>query len=182
MITIPIDSLTQCLKDAKTGEVYETEVIELKRKSFLAKFNSRTGWHVNWSKFSKEVSVYALVLKGTVDIQGMVAVSEDRTAQGIYINWACASPENDTYFNGKRRFYGVGGHLLAIAGEISSKYGYGGFIHAEAMDRVLLEHLCNEHGAIHIPLPEHPYHFIMDEKAMSKIREEYQYEWSDDKY
>ncbi len=182
MITITIDSLTPCLKDAITGEIYETEVIAIRRKSFLSKFNSRTGWHVNWSKFSKDVKIYALVLKGTIDIQGMIAVTEDRAAQGVYINWACASPENDIYFNGKRRFYGIGGHLFAIAGEKSAEYGYGGFIHAEAMDQELLKHFCKEHGAIHIPLPNHPYHFIMDEEAMAKIREVYQYEWSDDEY
>ena len=55
MITFTIDTLTPCLKETSTGEIYETEVIRLKRKSFLAKFNKRTGWYVNWSKFEDGV-------------------------------------------------------------------------------------------------------------------------------
>lgn len=182
MITVTIDELTSCLKDASTGEIFETEVIELKRKSFLSKFNVKTGWHVNWSRFSNEVKIYALVLKGTVNIQGLIALTDDRSAQGVYINWACASPENDVYFTGKRRFYGVGGHLLAIAADKSMEYGYGGFLHAEAMDRGLLEHFCLNHGAKHIPLPNQPNHFILDEEATSRIRKEYIYAWSDESY
>jgi len=42
MITFVIDELTECLKDSITGEKLETEVIELKRKSLLSKFNSKT--------------------------------------------------------------------------------------------------------------------------------------------
>ena len=68
MITFTIDTLTPCLKETSTGEIYETEVIRLKRKSFLAKFNKRTGWYVNWSKFEDDVEVYAFVLKGTVEV------------------------------------------------------------------------------------------------------------------
>ena len=50
MICFRIDELTPCLKNVETGEIYETEVIELRRKSFLSKFNKRTGWYVNWGK------------------------------------------------------------------------------------------------------------------------------------
>ena len=44
MIHIDIDLLTPCLKDLETGDMIETEVIRIKRKSFLQKFNRRTGW------------------------------------------------------------------------------------------------------------------------------------------
>ena len=53
MITFEIDELTACLKDSVTGETLETEVIELKRKSVLSKFNKRSGWYVNWGQFRK---------------------------------------------------------------------------------------------------------------------------------
>ena len=36
MITVIIDEYTPCLKNTKTGEIVETEVIRLRRKSFLA--------------------------------------------------------------------------------------------------------------------------------------------------
>jgi len=55
MITFVIDELTECLKDSITGEKLETEVIELKRKSLLSKFNSKNGWYVNWGTFPEGV-------------------------------------------------------------------------------------------------------------------------------
>ena len=81
MITFTIDTLTPCLTETSTGEIFETEVIQLKRKSFLSKFNKRTGWYVNWSKFEDDVEVYALVLKGTVDVQGLIAIKYDDVLQ-----------------------------------------------------------------------------------------------------
>ena len=43
MIPFMIDSLTPCLKNVLTGDIVETEVVRVKRKSFLSKFNERTG-------------------------------------------------------------------------------------------------------------------------------------------
>lgn len=77
MIPFVIDIITPCLKNVLTGDIVETEVIRVKRKSFLSKFNERTGWYVDWSKFDNETEIYALVLKGTVDIQGLVAITDD---------------------------------------------------------------------------------------------------------
>ena len=71
MITFMIDEFTPCLKDCETGELFQTEVVELKRKSYLAQFHSRNGWYVNWSKFPKSVRVFALVLKGTMGHSGV---------------------------------------------------------------------------------------------------------------
>lgn len=42
MITFKIDGLTPCLREIVSGEIYETEVIRIRRKSFLSKFNKRT--------------------------------------------------------------------------------------------------------------------------------------------
>lgn len=38
MITFIIDDLSQCLIEANTGDVVETEVLRVTRKSFLQKF------------------------------------------------------------------------------------------------------------------------------------------------
>lgn len=40
-IDVLIDELTACLKDNSTGELVETEVIRIRRKSFLSKYNKR---------------------------------------------------------------------------------------------------------------------------------------------
>lgn len=95
MISFMIDEITPCLKSNETGEIYETEVIQLKRKSFLTKFNKRTGWYVNWSRFEDGIEIYALVLKGTMDIQGLIAIQNDSSSKSIHIVWACTAPWNN---------------------------------------------------------------------------------------
>ena len=40
--------MTPCLRDADTGDILETEVVRIKRKSFLLKFNKKNGWYVDW--------------------------------------------------------------------------------------------------------------------------------------
>lgn len=42
MVCVEIDDLVSCLLDNATGEIVETEVIRIKRKSFLSKYNKKT--------------------------------------------------------------------------------------------------------------------------------------------
>lgn len=37
MVLVEIDELTPCLQDTSTGDIVETEVIKISRKSFLQK-------------------------------------------------------------------------------------------------------------------------------------------------
>lgn len=182
MIPFTIDELTPCLKDTQTGDTVETEVVRIKRKSFLAKFNERTGWYINWSKCPPETEIYALVLKGTMDIQGLVAIEKRDDAKAVHIHWACTAPHNNIWENGTQKYSGVGGHLFAIAGNKSVEYGYGGFVFAEAMDAEILKHYQDSFGAELFPYgaPPHPYRFIINETNMMRITEEYQYEDSDE--
>ena len=94
MITVEIDTLTPCLIDNNTGEIVETEAVEIKRKSFLSKYNVNTGWYVNWTDLLIENQVYALVIKGTVSIQGLIAVRKDSTMKSAFITWMVAAPNN----------------------------------------------------------------------------------------
>lgn len=83
MIIFKLDELVPCLKDMETGDIYDTEVIRIRRKSVLSHYNKRTGWYINWSKFPESTEVYALVLKGTNDIQGMIAVEYNDEFQAL---------------------------------------------------------------------------------------------------
>ena len=179
MVPFTIDSLTPCLKSVLTGDIVETEVIRVKRKSFLSKFNERTGWYVDWSQFSAETEIYALVIKGTVDIQGLIAVTDDEQSNAVYINWACTSPANNVWRNGSKLYEGIGGHLFAIAMNISLQRGHGGCVHAIAMDKDILNHYVDAFGAIVIGIM-HPFHFVIEEESAKKIMEVYKYEWSDE--
>lgn len=179
MIAITIDEYTPCLKNTKTGEIIETEVIRLRRKSFLAKYNKRTGWYVNWSKFSPEAEIYALVIKGTVDIQGLIALEDAPQSKAVHILWAVAAPQNNVYRYGKKLYAGVGGHLFAIAGNRSVKLGYGGLVYGEAMDQEIMDYYIENYGAEFFPfgIPKHPFRIIIDSDAMKRITEEYTYEY-----
>ena len=101
--------------DAKTGELVQTEVIQIIRKSFLKKYNKKNGWYTDWDKLIDDNEVYALVVEGSVDIQGLVSVVKDNDAKACYIPWMCASPENNHQITEEIRYKGVGGHLFAIA-------------------------------------------------------------------
>lgn len=180
MITFYVDELLPCLKENETGEIYETEVLRLKRKSFLSKFNDRTGWFINWSKLPDDTEVYALVLKGTNDIQGLVAVAYDEEALAVNIRWACAAPHNDKWRFEQQKFSGVGGHLLAIASELSVRHGYEGFVYGEAMDKKLFEYYCKEFNALPLPPTSNPYKFMLSDETTRSIREVYNYDWTDE--
>lgn len=179
MINVYIDELTPCLKDTKTGELVQTEVIRLQRKSFLRKYNKKNGWYINWETLVDENEIYALVVEGSVDIQGLVALAKDVDTQAIYIAWMCTSPENNPVISEGVRYTGVGGHLFAIAAQKSVDYGFNGFIHGFAANKELLEHYINVFNAELIGML-HPYQFAIDETNAAKIMEVYDYEWTDE--
>ena len=42
MVTVWIDELTPCIKDFFTGDIIETEVVQITRKSYLSKYNTKS--------------------------------------------------------------------------------------------------------------------------------------------
>lgn len=178
MICFMIDELTPCLKDTETGDIVETEVIQIKRKSFLSKYNKRTGWIVNWSELLKNNEVYALVIKGTVDIQGLVALRNDISSNAVYIQWAVAAPQNNKWDFNHQKYSGVGGHLFAIAIAKSFEFGYDGTIYGDAVNENVLKHYINAFSAIHIPTRSFPYRIIIAGEDAKNIWEVYQFDWN----
>lgn len=181
MITVDIDELTPCLKEVKTGDIVETEVLRIGRKSFLKKFNSKTGWYTNWELLADENEIYALVIKGTVDIQGLVAIDPRKNRDALYVSWMVAAPHNNQEICGKgnQKYYGTGGHLFAVAIMKSVEYGSGGAIFGFASSEEKLQHYEKWFHAEHIGIL-HELHFLIADSAAVKIVEDYNYEWSDD--
>ena len=163
MINVIIDEFTPCLKDAKTGELVQTEVIRIKRKTFLRKYNRKTGWYINWASLITENEIYALVVEGSVDIQGLVAVAPDKNTNALYITWMCASPDNNKLLSEDVKYFGVGGHLFAIAAQKSLEYGFGGFMYGFAANQNLLQHYVEVFNGEIIAML-HPYQFAIDEE------------------
>ena len=101
MFTFYIDEITPCLVDNRTGDIVETEVIRIRRKSFLRKYNKNNGWYTNWSSELDQNEVYALVVKGTVDIQGLISLRLDHESNEVYASWGCVAPESNKQIAGE---------------------------------------------------------------------------------
>ena len=67
-----------------------------------------------------------MVIAGTVDIQGLIAIAPNDDMNAVYISWMCCSPDNNKHLGVHVRYSGVGGHLFAIAVRKSVEYGYDG--------------------------------------------------------
>lgn len=181
MICVKIDDMVPCLVDNHTKEIVETEVIRLKRPSFLSKYNKKNGWYVNWQSLLTENEIYALVVKGSVDIQGLVALKDDLDSKTSFVTWMVASPQNNPQYlrNNEKRYIGVGGHLFAIASQVSMNHGMNGAVSGYAANEELMNHYCEVFGAVPICML-HPYQIFIPETCGAKIREVYTYEWTDE--
>lgn len=126
-----------------------------------------------------ENEIYALVVEGSVDIQGLVAIAPDHGMKAIYITWMCTSPENNKLLTDQPRYMGVGGHLFAIAAQKSLKYGFDGFMYGFAANQNLLRHYAQVFNSEVIGIL-HPYQFAIDEENARKIMEAYDYDWTDE--
>lgn len=179
MINVLIDELTPCLRDSSTGELVQTEVIQIKRKSFFKKYNKKNGWYTNWEKLADENEIYALVLEGTVNIQGLIAISSQKDTGAIYISWMCSAPHNNKLISDNVKYSGIGGHLFAIAAKKSIDYGYNGYIYGFAANEFLLKHYVYNLNAEIIGIL-HPYQFAIDPENAKQIMEVYDYVWTDE--
>ena len=176
-LDIWIDDIVPCLKDTETGDIKDTVVFKIQSRSYLKKFKQKDGWHINWDEIPKNVEVYALALRETNEIQGLVGVRNDHDAQAAYIHWACTSPHNNKHEYGSKKYDGVGGHLFAIAIDKSFEWGYDGVVHGFAANMELVKHYMESFNAEHLGML-HPYQIVIGTDDAKKILEVYSYEWN----
>lgn len=180
MIYVVIDEFSPCLRETESGELVATAVMPITEKSSLKRYNKKSGWYTDWEQLLDNNEIYALVVKGTEEIQGMIAFRKDELSRAVYITWMCSSPENDKHTAGKVKYAGVGGHLFAIAVQKSIEYGFGGIIHGFAANEQLLKHYMDVFNGKYIGIL-HPFHFCIDETDAGRIAEVYDYEWTEGK-
>ena len=176
-LDIWIDDLVPCLRDTETGKLKETVVFRIQSRSFLKQFNRKNGWHINWFDIPKDTEVYALALRETNEIQGLIALKNDREAEAVFMHWACTAPWNNKHEFGKQKYQGVGGHLFAIAADKSVEWGYDGAAYGYAANMQLVEHYSEMFHAEHVPI-RHPYQIILGPYYARKLLEVYTYEWN----
>lgn len=177
---IEIDKITPCLED-ENGKPLDTVIYKVEDVRILKGFNKKSGWYVNWSKLYKNFDIYALVLKeNPLVIQGLVALQNIKEAQIILLNWAVAAPHNNLQMCKKKKYYGVGGHLFAIALHESIRNGYGGVVIGHPSSKKLYKHYQEELHAK--PFNEgvfgqtHQYTIILEGMDARYVYEKYNFE------
>jgi hypothetical protein len=175
-LTVWIDKFTPCLVDTETGEELETVAYQIKDRKELKGYNKKTGWYINWVMIPKECEIYALAVKGSEAIQGLVAVRDDKEVGLPYLHWVCAAPHNRKTADRGKKYEGVGGHLFAVAADISEQWGYNGEMHGFAANADLCKHYIETFGAEYVG-QLHKYQIYINKEQAGIIRETYSYEW-----
>jgi hypothetical protein len=177
-INIWIDETVACLRDAVTGEEKDTVVYQVKKRSELKGYNKKSGWYTNWHGMPKDAEIYALAIKGEKEIQGLIALKNDTEAEAAYLHWGCAAPHNNKLESEMPKYVGVGGHLFAIAADISIRWGYDGAMYGYAANKKLVEHYVSKFGALWVGFGR-SFQFVIDPEQAKNIAEVYTYEWDD---
>lgn len=131
-IDIFIDSLTDCLICAETGEECNTEYYLVSRTitKQKAKELNEQGWKFDWSiPHQNGYEVYELFVAEDDIVQGMIALKHIRNQFYTHVDIVEAAPFNIGR-NGK--YKGVGAHLFAIACKLSWDAGNEGYVHFAA--------------------------------------------------
>lgn len=120
-VDVLIDKLTDCLVERETGNVVDTEyaerITEIKKKDYI-------GWKFDWGTTQKNgYTVYELFVEDDDAVQGRISLKIDGGVADVDI--VESAPHNYGH-NGK--YEGIGGHLFAIACQISLEAGCDGFV------------------------------------------------------
>ena len=120
-VDIQIDKLTDCLIERETGNIVDTEYMErttaIKKKDFA-------GWKFDWSTTQKNgYTVYELFVENDDTVQGRISFKIDGGVADIDI--VESAPHN---YGHDGKYIGVGGHLFAIACQISLESGCDGVV------------------------------------------------------
>ena len=139
-VEIMIDELTDCLVERATGEIKETDYWERVLPIVPADYK---GWKFDWSKTQNNgYTIYELYIDD--EVQGRISFKVDGGVVDVDI--VESAPHNYGH-NGK--YIGVGGHMFAIACQISLEEGCDGVV-AFTSKSDLVEHYKKELGAVEI--------------------------------
>lgn len=160
-INIRIDELTDCLVERETGIVldtnYEKHSHPIKKKEY---FN----WKFDWSKTQANgYTIYELFINGNDTVQGRISLKIDGGVADIDI--VETAPHN---FGHNGKYIGVGGHLFAIACQISVEAGCDGVV-AFTSKSDLVDYYKKELGAAEI----FPRRMVLFEDAAQVLLDKY---------
>jgi hypothetical protein len=123
-----IDKLTNSIENTSTGEVFDTEVVQLTAKAL--KYISKADWQFDWRKEVKDSTkeVYKLTtINNPTIIQGLLSIEDKQDHVFMHLI------ESSKFNKGKYKVYlGVPGNLVAFACKVSVDKGYQGFLAFDA--------------------------------------------------
>lgn len=120
-IDIIIDRFTDCLVERETGAILETNFIRIEEPIKKKRY---AGWKFDWRQTQKDgYYVYELSIKGSSVVEGRISLKIDGGVADIDI--VETAPHN---YGHRGKYEGVGGHLFAIACQISKEAGCDGFV------------------------------------------------------
>ena len=144
LVSIEIDKLTNSIENVVSGDIFDTDVIQLFSKD--TRQIKKTDWQFNWLGQLKltDREVYKLVIKDNVKIiQGLISLSDK--GDHIYMNLI----ESVKFNKGKTKIYaGVPGNLVAFACKLAFAKGYDGYLAFDAKT-VLVKHYQDTLYATH---------------------------------
>lgn len=160
-IDILIDKLTDCLVERSTGDVVETDYIErrtvIKRKEF-------NGWKFDWGITQENgYTIYELFVDGDDRVQGRIALKIEGGVANVDI--VETAPHN---YGHTGEYIGVGGHLFAIACQISLEAGCDGVVAFDSKSN-LVKHYKKELNAVEI----YPRRMVIFEDAAQILLDTY---------
>ena len=145
LVEIEIDKLTNSLENVVSGDIFDTDVIQLFSKD--TRQINKTDWQFNWQGQLKLANreVYKLVIKDNLKIiQGLISLSDK--GDHIYMNLI----ESVRFNKGKTKIYaGVPGNLVAFACKLAFQRGHEGIVSFLSKSQ-LVQHYIDTLGALHI--------------------------------
>lgn len=127
-VDIEIDKLTNSIENVISGDVFDTEVIQLTSKDI--KQIKQSEWLFDWGKQLKlaDREIFKLVIKDNTNIlQGLISLSD--RGEHIFMHLI----ESAKFNKGKNKIYaGVPGNLVAFACKLAFEKGYEGFLAFDA--------------------------------------------------
>jgi hypothetical protein len=135
-----IDKLTSSIENARTGEVFETEIIRMTDGSLIKPKDWRFDWQIEIE--DREHEVYGLVTReNALIIHGLVSFSDNNDHLFMHLL------ESALFNQGKDKQYrGIPANLAAFVCKTSFENGYGGLIMFNAKTN-LIEHYEKTLGA-----------------------------------
>ena len=167
-LSLKIDKFTPCLIKKSTGEIVNTRYTTATTNEL--KLLKKQGWNFDWTIDDlKDSVIYKLTLDNDDEIQGLVALKDMPNDYAVYLKLAESAPHN---MGNNKLYEGVGGHLFAIASQISVDNGCGGFIYFEAKNIELVQHYQEAFGGRLIG-GVHQYRMIIDEDSAEELLMKY---------